>query len=500
MNMKIDALRPRLQGPNPRRQRGILTVFSGVLILVLLTLMMFFATRVEVFEQRVSSADALQKLAFHTAESGLHHAKEYLVAHEVFIASELPNMLADGRDGWLAPGLERWQKCSEQGLSLANGTGTHPCFGEPNPALRDDMYFYVQNGSTELPVNTDLILTGDTETVSVEALLCVLVVDFESGNPVQGCTTDADPEDGRNLYYMVTLLARAGADCSGGVCNARAQVRDQVANFGAAAGGNSPAVPLTTRSSFPPSGAAEVVANPNAGGVGVPQTVWMNGNPSCSASGTITNPETGSWATCEYHEWYETESIPDGVRCPGSCSCSNAEALSTTHGNEIRLGIDLNHDADFPCDLFKFYFGVAKTDYRVIKSLAKVITDCETLDQNSFGIYWVTGSICNIKANAELGSPAAPLLLISAASETRMNGGATIFGTLYVSDAENPLAFVESRGNNIVYGAAIIDAQMGNYNGTFQVIYNEKLVHLSGGQGGLANLIGGWSDFHPDWE
>ncbi len=482
-----------------RYQRGILTVFSGVMILVMLTLMMFFASRVGVFEQRVSANETRQKLSFHVAESGIQHAKEYLLAHEALVASTVTDMLADGRDGWLAAGQERWLKCSAQGLDLENGSGTHPCFGEPNPDLRKDLYFYSSGGSTFLPINTDVIVPGDTETVDVEALLCVMVVDFEAGIPVQGCSTETAPEDGRNLYYMVTILSRGGADCNAGVCNAEAQLREQVANYGALAGGNAPAVPLTTRSSFPPSGAAEVVANPNAGGVGVPQSVWMNANENCPTGVQIANPETGSWATCQYHEWYEQESIPADVACQGSCSCSVPESLSTTIGNEVILGTDLNFDPEFPCDLFQFFFGVDKTDYALVKSLAQVISDCETLDENSFGIYWVTGPVCNIKANTEVGSVGAPLLLISAAELTRMNGGATIFGMLYVSDAEVATASVESRGNNVVYGATIVDAALGSYNGTFQVIYNEKLVKLSGGQGGLGNVIGGWSDFHPDW-
>jgi hypothetical protein len=91
-------------------------------------------------------------------------------------------------------------------------------------------------------------------------------------------------------------------------------------------------------------------------------------------------------------------------------------------------------------------------------------------------------------------------LLISAASTTLLQGGATIFGMLYVSDAEDPSADLDVRGNNIVYGAVVVDAELGNYNGTFQIIYNEKLIKLAGGQGGLGNVIGGWSDFHPDWQ
>ena len=39
--------------PGSRYQAGVMTTFTGVLILVLLTLMMFFAMRVGVFEQRV---------------------------------------------------------------------------------------------------------------------------------------------------------------------------------------------------------------------------------------------------------------------------------------------------------------------------------------------------------------------------------------------------------------------------------------------------------------
>ena len=38
---------------NTRYQSGVVTTFTGVMILVLLTLMMFFAIRVGIFEQRV---------------------------------------------------------------------------------------------------------------------------------------------------------------------------------------------------------------------------------------------------------------------------------------------------------------------------------------------------------------------------------------------------------------------------------------------------------------
>lgn len=484
-------------GSGPRLQQGVLTVFSAVMILVLLTLMMFFAMRVGGFEQRVSSADSQQKLAFHTAESGIHHAKEYLLAHSLYVASPAPDITPNGNDGWLTPGLERWQPCSGAGLDLANGEGTHPCFGEPNPALRPNLFFYDFDNSTELPIDTNTLIAGNTETVAVEALLCVFEIDFDSDTPVQGCNTDMDVVDGN--HYMVTLLARAGSECNGGDCATRALVREQVSNFGGAAGGNAPSVPLTTRTTFPPTGSAEIVPNPNSGGIGVPASAWMNANTSCPG-GQVVDASNGSWATCEAHEWYGADSVPEGVACPGNCSCSRDESISYTHGNDDILGIDLVADDEFPCDLFRFFFGVPSTSYEIVKGYSKVISSCETLDENSNGIYWVTGPECRINSNTTVGSPDAPVLLISAASETVMNGGAEIFGILFLTDTEDATATIDVKGNNAVYGSVIVDSVLDSYNGTFQIVYNEHIVGLAAGNGGLGGVIGGWSDFHPDWD
>lgn len=483
-----------------RYQSGIITTFTGVLILVLLTLMMFFAVRVGVFEQRVSSNDMRQKLAFHAAESGIHHAKEFFRANSILAASYTEDLLpSSGTDGWLASTSEkRWQKCSEAGLDLVNGSGTHPCFGESAAGQRAETYFYSFNGSTAVPVDTNAILPGSTEDVTVEALLCVLNLDEDAGIPVQGCSADPDVADGE--YFMITLLARGGADCDGGTCNAEALVSEQVSNFGAAAGGRTPKVPLTTKSSFPPSGTAEVVPNPNAGGVGVPVSVWMNANASCSADGSTIDPASGSWATCEYHEWYGTDVLPADYACPGNCSCSQSESISYTHASDDVLGIDLVADPEFPCDLFQFYFGVPRANYEIVKGYSKIISNCDSLGPDSFGIYWVSGSECRINSNTQVGSPGAPVMLISAARTTRMNGGAKLYGTLFITDVEDASAELLSNGSNAVYGSVIVDGTLGSYQGTFQVVWNSNTSRKAGNNGGLGAVLGGWSDFHRDWE
>jgi len=482
-------------GSHPRgRQAGMITTFTGVLVLVMLALMMFFAVRVGIMDQRVSSNDMRQKLAFHAAESANQQAKEFFRANSVIAASTVVDLLPNGTDGWRSNVSPRWQLCSAAGLDLT-GSGTHPCFGEPNPDRRADLYYYSFNGSTNVPVDTNTVLPGTGEEATVQALLCVLDIDFELETPVQGCSPAADGE-----HYMITLLGRGFADCDGTACGAEARISEQVSNFGGAAGGNPPAVPVVTKSVFPPSGSAEIVPNPNSGGVGVPVSVWMNANPSCSASGSVIDPSSGSWATCEMHEWYGEDTLPEDYTCNGNCSCSREESISYTHGNENTLGIDLVADPEFPCDLFQFYFGVPRADYEIVKGFSKVLSDCSSLGPNSTGIFWITGTECSINSNTQVGSPYAPVLIISAATTTRLNGGANIYGVLYLTDTEKSNATLESNGNNTIYGQAIIDGTLGSYTGTFQVVYNEFAVTRGAGQGGLGGMVGGWSDFHPDWE
>ena len=68
-------------------------MFSAVLILILLTEMIIYAVQVGVFEQRKSGNEMRQKIAFHTADSGLQQAKEFLRANSIFISSNEDELL-----------------------------------------------------------------------------------------------------------------------------------------------------------------------------------------------------------------------------------------------------------------------------------------------------------------------------------------------------------------------------------------------------------------------
>lgn len=492
----------RLNNPVFRRgQKGAITMFSAILILILLTEMIIYAVQVGVFEQRKSSNEMRQKLAFHAADSALQQAKQFMLANSILTSSSTIDLLPNGTDGWLAPGAERWQPCS----GVSGTKGTHPCFGEPVPALRSGTYFYEFNSSNTLPLNPDVFSTSPNETVSMHALLCMLEIDRTQDPIVQGCTTDLAKQD--NRYFMITLMARGEADCdnSGNNCRAEALVSEKIGSFGPGGGEGGPGVPLTARTNVPLSGTVEISPNPNAGGVGVPISSWVNARTDeCALATDPISPNSGSYSTCERHEWYGVDKWPADYKCPTqNCSCNKNEdrLLTYASGNEREMGIDIVMDEDFPCDLWRYLFGIDKVDYELVKDMvppANRLTSCDSLDENSFGFFWVSGANCDMKT--QVGSPLAPVFLISAASNTKVNAQASLFGVLMVTDVEDANAEFTGNGTATFYGAAVMDAVMEHFNGTFQVVYVDAVVNLATQTGSFGAVAGGWTDFHATWQ
>ena len=53
---------------------GAMTLFTAIIVLVLLGLMLMYANRTSISEQQIAANDLRQKLAFHAAEAGLEQA------------------------------------------------------------------------------------------------------------------------------------------------------------------------------------------------------------------------------------------------------------------------------------------------------------------------------------------------------------------------------------------------------------------------------------------
>lgn len=94
-----------------------------------------------------------------------------------------------------------------------------------------------------------------------------------------------------------------------------------------------------------------------------------------------------------------------------------------------------------------------------------------------------------------MGSPSFPVVLISAATDTFLGGGVNIYGVLYVFDGEDASANLRALANATVYGAAIVDAELSQIGGTFQIVYSESVLANAAGIAGLGSVNGGWRDF-----
>ncbi|MGH8035600.1 MAG: hypothetical protein ACREO9_10270, partial [Lysobacterales bacterium] len=326
---------------------------------------------------------------------------------------------------------------------------------------------------------------------------------------VKGCTTDAAVQDDR--YFLVTLAARGEADCAedGTNCQAEALVSEKIGSAGPGGGEGGEGVPLVSRTSVPLLGTVEVVPNPNGGGIGVPISTWMNDNPACPTEAGPIKKTSGSFETCERHEWYGVAEFPADYKCPdkGDCRCEKKEdkLLSYADSKEDLLGIDVVIDKKFPCDIFQYTFGVSKDNYTQVKDLVPAdhqLSSCDNLNESSFGVYWISGEECDIGSKATVGSVNSPVFLISAAGETKIHGD--MFGILFVTDAE-PWGGKKSKGftgngGGTIYGAAVMDAEMKDFNGNFSVVYLENVVNGALDKGLFGGVQGGWTDFHADWK
>lgn len=484
-------------------QRGALTVFSAILVLILMTLLMVYATRTGLFETRVSANETRQKEAFHVAEAAVDQGIMYLLSNARLVLSnreDFPDGTGFDRDGWFAAGNVRWQPCP------ADPADEHPCGGDVEAT--SGSFFYDTDGDVStvesMPLNATDFPTGTTARMG--ALLCFI----DAANPAAGVCEAAPTtkEEEATAVLVLTLLSYGYADCTDtddvSTCTGAATVAMPISNFRKMEG--SPAVPLVTKSTFPPNGTAEVVGNPNGGGVGVPLTSWINNNASCPPETPITS--SGTWQTCEMQEWYHTEEYPEGVTCTdNNCMCGPGGNdpkyfLSYKTATETHISIDIIVDPAFPCDLFEFYFGYPRSLYENVKNQAQIISDCSSLGPQSSGLIWVSGSSCTINANTTIGSPENPVILVSAASLTTLNGGAELYGVLYLFDGEDPDAELAATGTNTVYGACIVDASLEKVQGNFQVVYAGGVLADASGIAGLGSINGGWRDFglpEIDW-
>jgi Tfp pilus assembly protein PilX len=352
---------------HPKHQSGTVLIVV-IMLLLLASVLSFFALNVGVFEQRTSGNDVKTKIVGEVAEAGLTQGMEYLHQHYTYFTD-----------------TSKWTQCLATATSFPCGS-VEP--GVANSTRRSTMYYWSSggydfdgNGSISgweqrmLPLpSSNVVTTGTTVAgtnygtnytvqYGVGAVLCRLATKTTTAS----ATTCTDSASATNAS-IVTFVSTASIPSEG----AKSTV---VQSFGAHnIIGNLPSTPpIVASGSINLVGTIQIVTNPNSGGTGVPVSLWtpqsLNGN------GTGNSCYANEFYASGTVDWSHVATLPTFPLCD-NCSCNGS--LSYAHGNTVSNGIDslsaddnsagggngaVHVDADqtkteFPCDLFQQIFGV----------------------------------------------------------------------------------------------------------------------------------------------
>ena len=565
----------------PSGQRGAATLFVTLMILVILTVIVLASSSVALFEQKTATNENRYRLAEQAAEYSLSLGGEYLKANVVNIASN------EDDDGWLktsGPNLH-WQPCPTSPVA------GHPCLAEVDEGRRENLYYYTDNGSvvddasefahlnlpiTSMPANAQISKVGPKDsggvaafdvTTTVRALLCRL--DTTTGS-TPSC--QASPTSGNRI--AITLIANSTMAGE----NSASEVKETwgtISSFSAVS-----AVPLVAAGVVKGLGNASIVASANAGGYGLPASIWSPNDVDIDGSGANVCGHTGgvgSVSTCHLGDYLGDVAVANlqtsSPGCAGNgntgCGCSNVVVggpdMLSGHfqGNTKQESFDIldvdkngisgdpdengngspdvtffpgttcgdvrmdhradNTTNDCPADepscftddnLFEWIFGVDVTGtdvdgldvvgYPVTTAIndaelealedlgAEFISDCDSLDEDSSGLYYVTGE-CELKV--DVGSPDGQIVIV-ADGDVKVGGNFNLFGMLFARDAGAGASF-KGNGNVKVFGSVVVEGDV-DINGGLDIIY----VESSGGKPGsklkasttFARLPGSWLD------
>lgn len=370
-----------------RTQPGTALIITLVLVL-LATLLALFAMNVGISEQRASGNDVRSRLVQQATEAALAQGMEYFKVN----TTQVDKTATD------AGGNALWAKCAfddtsfpcgtvEQTFTFKDAAGTSPACpdGSAQPcARRATMYYFIGgsqdvngNGSTtdtldkrSVPLDRRITTAAGSTTAvgnnfavnyGVGALLCMVKNPTAATDPTT-CTTDMSK---RSSVSILTLTAVGSINGE----SARTTLTQSVAQHSVIANpvGKPPVV---ASGNVTAKGTLQIVTNPNAGGSGVPISIWSR------LQATYNN--TGTPNTCYMDEFIRNQSgnatpiyegtKPQVITCD-TCACS--ASLSGTQGNTSTVGIDIldsvDHHAgggnyaikpgEFPCDMFQYIFG-----------------------------------------------------------------------------------------------------------------------------------------------
>lgn len=366
------------------RQSGS-ALLIAVVLLLLAGVMTLLAMNIGIFEQRSTANDVRAKAVHEVAEAGLAQGAEYLLRQN-------PNMLAFSGP-WASCGTETTFPCGSISAAAVDADGDPTTTA--TVTRRSTMFRLASGGiasgatfdalgsslaSRMLPLGQAITTVGAGFPVAygVAPVMCFVAARHPSepaNSPIRCATTEAEATD-RRIVTFVSVASLTGD-------NARTTLTQTVGRYPLL---SSPTgkPPIIASGSVDITGTLQIVTNPNAGGTGVPVSVWTRSN----------IDKTGTPNTCYADEFFrfgaKNNDPPtfEGTNVKAivcdTCQCVGNESLSyDSSGNVQDEGIDIldvegtsadrgsgvNYNVrsdslsyptcEFPPDLFAHIFGIA---------------------------------------------------------------------------------------------------------------------------------------------
>lgn len=351
------------------------TLMVTLVVLGILTVIVLYSTHVAFFEQRTATNENRARLVEQAAEYSINLAGEYLKANRDYIISRTVGDASTG--GWLAASVDtgrKWVRCSTvTGFpnipNMTDGT-PHPCMTEFDASASTDypasvgaggrrgqLYFYGVDGGSgagqmsipyqslmpdAVTLETPSVGVGGSAAFPTETAVRALLCRIDSSLPNPSCR--AEPVKGNRI--AVSLIANVVLPGE----SSSATIKETWATLGAVDANSN--MPMVASGLVSTGGSLTIVPNPNAGGYGLPGSLWSANDIQVENS---TGGGVASIATCFIQDFMKGEDSPNLDRakdiCPQNgnsppCHCPSAKSeddywLSGSAAGTKRENIDI---------------------------------------------------------------------------------------------------------------------------------------------------------------
>lgn len=403
------------QAKQPIKQQGAATLLVSIVLLVAVTLVVIFAARVGIMDQRIAANEYRHKEAKAAAEAALDQAGAFVEQNP---------------DLYTGTGAQ-WTDCT----SSVPLQAAFPC------TVGSDEYAKVYSNVAGTTIEPLAYMTSLSNNAQADSYL-VFTASASIGN------------------ILTAVGDGASLDGSG---QAQAQVSYTQAT-------------LLTPGTIPPlmapfidlNGTFTIVADPNVGSAsGIPLSAWVDNLDGAAPTGTWQTCQVGSFKNGDdiCTETYGADSTAGGW---SSCECDTTDILS----DKDNINPDIFEDPDnFPSDVFGYIFNgasEAEIKQRAI-AIGHVYPDCTDLanvDLTEGSLVWIEGE-CDI--DADVASQDVPIILV-------VDGLLKVTGNNHVWGVLLSTVNIQLSGNPMVHGSLISTSTSKLTAGSYTQIYDEKVL------------------------